>query len=70
MGTDRLPFTRTAQAMMPLLSTDGAKSPTLPATVRSWAYGTYVRDQWQLNRKMTASVGVRSICSARLPGWR
>jgi len=54
-----LPFSRTAQAMMPLLSTEGAKSPTLPATVRSWAYGTYLRDQWQLNRKMTASVGVR-----------
>src|SRR5581483_11376966 len=54
-----LPFSRTAQAMMPLLSLDGAKSADLPATARSWAYGLYVRDQWQVNHKMTASVGVR-----------
>jgi hypothetical protein len=54
-----LPFQRTAQAMTPLLTTEGAKSESLPATVRSWAYGVYLRDQWQLNRKMTASVGVR-----------
>ena len=44
--------------MTPLLDPDAA-DPTLPATVRSWAHGLYVRDQWQLNRKMTASVGVR-----------
>src|SRR6266511_2979676 len=54
-----LPFSRNAQAMTPLLSEEGAKSPDLPATVRSWNYGVYLRDQWQLNRKMTASVGVR-----------
>jgi Carboxypeptidase regulatory-like domain/TonB dependent receptor len=54
-----LPFSRSAQAMTPLLSEDGAKSPTLPATVRSSAYGLYLRDQWQMNRKMTASVGMR-----------
>ena len=53
-----LPFSRTAQAMTPLLDPDAA-DPTLPATVRSRAHGLYVRDQWQLNRKMTASVGVR-----------
>jgi hypothetical protein len=53
-----MPFSRTAQAMTPLLDPDAA-DPTLPATVRSWAHGLYVRDQWQLNRKMTASVGVR-----------
>jgi hypothetical protein len=54
-----LPFSRTAQAMTPLLTTEGAKSESLPATVRSWAYGVYLRDQWQLHRKVTASVGVR-----------
>ena len=50
---------RTAQGMTPLLSTEGAKSAELPATVRSESYGVYIRDQWQLNRKMTASVGMR-----------
>ena len=54
-----LPFSRTAQAMTPLLSTDGGGNPTLPATVRGWADGLYLRDQWQLNRKMTASIGLR-----------
>jgi hypothetical protein len=54
-----LPSQRTAQGMTPLLSTDGAKSPELPATVRSASYGVYLRDQWQLSRKMTASVGMR-----------
>ncbi len=30
-----------------------------PATVRGWASGVYLRDQWQITPKMTASVGVR-----------
>ena len=30
-----------------------------PATLRTWQYGTYIRDQFELNRKMTVSVGVR-----------
>ncbi|RPI52113.1 MAG: hypothetical protein EHM55_17305, partial [Acidobacteria bacterium] len=54
-----LPSARTAQAMTPLLDTEGAKSPDLPATVRSESYGLYLRDQWQINRKMTASIGLR-----------
>jgi hypothetical protein len=54
-----LPSRRTAQGMTPLLSTDGAKSADLPATVRSESYGLYLRDQWQVNRKMTASIGMR-----------
>lgn len=54
-----LPSARTAQGMTPLSSTEGAKSPDLPATVRSSSYGLYLRDQWQLSRKMTASVGLR-----------
>ena len=45
--------------MTPLLSTDGAKGEEWPATVRSWATGLYLRDQWQITPKMTASVGVR-----------
>lgn len=54
-----LPSARTAEGMTPLLNTKGAKSADLPATVRSSSYGVYLRDQWQLNRKMTASVGLR-----------
>jgi hypothetical protein len=44
--------------MSPLVTTDGA-SPDRPATLRSWEVGFYVRDQFQLTQKMTASVGLR-----------
>ncbi len=54
-----LPFSRNAQVMTPLLDTDGAKGAEWPATVRGWASGVYLRDQWQITPKMTASVGVR-----------
>ena len=54
-----LPQSRNAQVMTPLLDTDGAKGAEWPATVRGWATGLYLRDQWQINPKMTASVGVR-----------
>ena len=54
-----LPQSRNAQVMTPLLSTDGAKGEEWPATVRSWATGLYLRDQWQMTPKMTASIGVR-----------
>ena len=54
-----LPQSRNAQVMTPLLSTDGAKGAEWPATVRSWATGLYLRDQWQMTPKMTASIGVR-----------
>jgi hypothetical protein len=54
-----LPFSRNAQVMTPLLDADGAKGPEWPATVRGWASGLYIRDQWQMTRKMTASIGVR-----------
>ena len=54
-----LPQSRNAQVMTPLLSTDGAKGEEWPATVRSWARGLYLRDQWQMTPKMTASIGVR-----------
>ena len=54
-----LPQSRNAQVMTPLLSTEGAKGEEWPATVRGWATGLYLRDQWQITPKMTASVGVR-----------
>jgi hypothetical protein len=53
-----LPSSRSVQADSPLLSTDGADA-SRPATLRYWQFGTYVRDQWQVNRKMTASLGLR-----------
>lgn len=53
-----MPFSRSAQAMSPLVHTDGA-SQEQPATLRSWEFGMYLRDQWQLSPKMTASVGLR-----------
>jgi Carboxypeptidase regulatory-like domain len=53
-----LPTSRSVQADSPLLSTDGADS-ARPATLRYWQFGSYVRDQWELNRKMTASLGLR-----------
>ena len=54
-----LPQSRNAQVMTPLLSAEGAKGAEWPATVRSWATGLYLRDQWQMTPKMTASIGVR-----------
>ena len=53
-----LPSTRSVQADSPLLNTDDA-DPARPATLRYWQFGSYVRDQWQVNRKMTASLGLR-----------
>jgi hypothetical protein len=54
-----LPQSRNAQVMTPLLDTDGAKGAEWPATVRGWAAGLYLRDQWQMTPKMTASIGIR-----------
>jgi hypothetical protein len=60
-----LPSARSAQAMTPLIgetasgAASGAGNMFRPATLRSWQMGTYVRDQWQMNQKMTASVGLR-----------
>ena len=33
--------------------------PLRPATLRTWQQALYVRDQWQISRKLTASLGVR-----------
>ena len=54
-----LPQSRNAQVMTPLLSAEGAKGEEWPATVRSWATGLYLRDQWQMTPRMTASIGLR-----------
>ena len=34
-------------------------NPERPATLRTWQQALYVRDQWQISRKLTASLGLR-----------
>src|SRR5579871_656028 len=52
------PQTSTIGENMPPLST-GNINPLRPVTLRTWEYALYVRDQWQINRKLTASWGLR-----------
>ena len=63
-----MPSSRTAQVMTPLLGGDasGASHPSTgtpnefrPNTLRNNNVGTYIRDQWNITPKITASVGVR-----------
>jgi len=59
-----LPSARSAQAMTPLIGEDASGASQIdnqfrPATLRNWNVGTYVRDQWQINQKITASLGLR-----------
>ena len=39
--------------------TAGQTSDFRPATLRGWQYGSYVRDQFELTKKMSVSVGLR-----------
>ena len=63
-----MPSSRTGQVMTPLLDGDasGARHPSSgspnefrPNTLRNNNVGTYIRDQWNITPKITASVGVR-----------
>ena len=54
-----LPFTRNTALQNPLLDEDGGGSNEQSATLRSWEYGLYIRDQFQLTRNLTVSAGVR-----------
>src|SRR5262245_1612926 len=59
-----LPSARSAQAMTPLIgeTAEGASpidNTFRPATLRNWNVGIYVRDQWQVSSKITASAGIR-----------
>jgi outer membrane receptor protein involved in Fe transport len=59
-----LPNSRSAQAMTPLLGGDASGASQInntfrPNTLRNHNVGTYVRDQWNITPKITASVGVR-----------
>ena len=48
--------TTTYQDSPPL---NNGANPLLPATLRTWQDALYVRDQWQVNRKLTVSLGLR-----------
>jgi hypothetical protein len=53
---------RTSEAMTPMIGDNPTVDDMMdfrPATLRSNQYGLYVRDQFELNRKMTLSVGLR-----------
>ena len=55
-------FQRTSEAMTPMIGqhlTPQDVADFRPATLRGWQFGSYVRDQFELTRKMTVSVGVR-----------
>jgi hypothetical protein len=63
-----MPNSRTAQVMTPLIGGDasGARHPSSgqpnefrPNTLRNNNVGTYIRDQWNVTSKITASVGLR-----------
>ncbi|MEO8591842.1 MAG: TonB-dependent receptor [Candidatus Solibacter sp.] len=55
-------YQRTSEAMTPMIGQTVTKDNTAdfrPATLRGWQYGFYVRDQFELTRKMSISVGMR-----------
>jgi hypothetical protein len=54
-----MPISRNTALQMPLLSEEDGGSNEQSATLRTWEYGIYVRDQFQLTRKLTVSAGVR-----------
>jgi hypothetical protein len=53
-----LPLTRNTALQNPLLNEDHGSNEQ-SATLRTWEYGIYVRDQFQLTRDITVSAGVR-----------
>jgi outer membrane receptor protein involved in Fe transport len=53
-----LPISRNTALQNPLLNEDDGSNEQ-SATLRTWEYGIYVRDQFQLTRNVTVSAGVR-----------
>jgi outer membrane receptor protein involved in Fe transport len=53
-----LPISRNTALQNPLLDEDHGSNEQ-SATLRTWEYGIYVRDQFQLTRQITLSAGVR-----------
>jgi hypothetical protein len=54
-----MPNQRQSSLLTPLLNDDSGGDQERPLTLRSWEYGIYLRDQWQVNRKLTLSLGLR-----------
>ena len=52
------PISRNTALQMPLLNEENASNER-SATLRSWEYGVYIRDQFQLTRNITISAGLR-----------
>jgi hypothetical protein len=55
-------FQRTSESMTPMIGDEPTVENIMdfrPATLRSNQYGVYVRDQFELNRRMTVSAGIR-----------
>ena len=53
-----LPISRNTALQNPLLDEDNGSNEQ-SATLRTWEYGIYIRDQFQLTRQITVSAGVR-----------
>ncbi len=53
-----LPISRNTALQNPLLNEENGSNEQ-SATLRTWEYGIYVRDQFQLTRNLTVSAGVR-----------
>ena len=50
---------RRSEIMTPMIGIEQTGDDFRPGTLRSWQFGTFVRDQFELNSKMTVSAGVR-----------
>ena len=50
---------RRSEIMTPMIGIEQTGEDFRPATLRSWQFGTFVRDQFELTRRMTVSAGVR-----------
>ena len=50
---------RRSEIMTPMIGIDQTGLDFRPGTLRTWQFGTFIRDQFELNRRMTVSVGVR-----------
>jgi len=50
---------RRSEIMTPMIGIEQTGDDFRPGTLRTWQFGTYIRDQFELNSKMTVSAGVR-----------
>ena len=50
---------RRSEIMTPMIGIEQTGDDFRPATLRTWQFGVFVRDQFELNRRMTVSAGVR-----------